>query len=178
MLSQVSWSWWVDAVIAEADLSDPDRTDAPVRLIFAFEGDRDRLSGRNRLLFDLARALTGEEPPYASLVYTWASSTPVETLLNNPRSDRIRKIVVDSGSEKTKCWREHRRDLVADFQRAYGEAPGRLVGVAIMTDADNTRSQARAWYGRIHLHQPVASPAPAKHAPGQLAAVPPGGLKP
>jgi Protein of unknown function (DUF3047) len=154
-LAELSWSWWVDAPLADADLADADRTDAPASVMLAFDGDKARLPARARLMFDLARALTGEEPPYATLVYTWSTQAPPETVVRNPRSDRIRKIVVDSGSSQAKQWREHRRNVVADYQKAFGEPPGRLIGVAVFTDADNTRSKARAWYGPINFHPPA-----------------------
>jgi hypothetical protein len=73
-----------------------------------------------------------------------------------------RKIVVDTGSADTRRWREHRRSIVADYVRAFGEPPGRLIGVGVMTDADNTRARALAWYGRITLHpSPIPAVAPA-----------------
>ena len=158
-LADVSWAWWVDHVLADADLAHVERTDAPAQLVLAFDGDRSRLTPRQRSMAELARALTGEEPPYATLVYAWATNTPVEAVVHNPRTDRVRKIVVDSGSADTRRWREHRRNIVADYVRAFGEPPGRLIGVGVMTDADNTRTTALAWYGRITLH-----PAPAPGA--------------
>jgi hypothetical protein len=161
-LADVSWAWWVDQTLADADLAHVERTDAPAQLVLAFDGDRSRLSARERSMAELARALTGEEPPYATLVYAWATHTPVEAVVHNPRTARVRKIVVDSGSADTRRWREHRRNIVADYVRAFGEPPGRLIGVAVMTDADNTRATARAWYGRITLHAP---PAPAAEVP-------------
>jgi hypothetical protein len=39
----------------------------------------------------------------------------------------------------------------ADFIRAFGEEPGPLVAVALMTDTDNTGSTLRAWYGALRL---------------------------
>ena len=155
--AEVSWSWWVQDALVGADLGDVDSTDAPARLMFAFEGDKSRLSARTRMMFDLARALTGEEPPYATLMYAFATDTAVESVLRNPRSERIRKIVVDSGAGHTRQWRMHRRNLAEDFRKAFGEEPGRLIGVAVMTDADNTRSRAKAWYGPIKFH-PVVDP--------------------
>jgi Protein of unknown function (DUF3047) len=153
--AEVSWSWWVQDTLVGADLADADSTDAPARLMFAFDGDKSRLSPRSRMMFDLARALTGEEPPYATLMYAFATDTPVGSVLRNPRSERIRKIVVDSGAGHTRQWRLHRRKLAEDFKRAFGEEPGRLIGVAVMTDADNTRSTAKAWYGPINFHTGV-----------------------
>ncbi|MCW5634525.1 MAG: DUF3047 domain-containing protein [Rubrivivax sp.] len=151
-LGEVSFSWWVDDLVAGASVADIDREDAPARVLFAFAGDERRLPARTRLLFDLAEALSGERPPYATLMYVWDANAPVGTVIVNPRSDRVRKIVVDSGPMKLKRWRDHRRDLAADFRRAFGEDPGPLDSIAVMSDSDNTRSSALAWYGDVTLH--------------------------
>ena len=150
-LGELSFSWWVDQLIAEARLTQAERADSPARLLLGFGGDVSRLPQRTRLMYELAEALTGEVPPYATLMYVWANGAPLESVLINPRSDRVRKIVVDSGSAGLGRWRDHRRELAADFQRAFGEAPGPLQSVAVMTDADNTRSRAQAWYGPIRF---------------------------
>ncbi len=149
----LSWSWWVEDVLADADLGDVDKTDSPASIVLAFDGDKSRLPARARMMFDLAKALTGEEPPYATLVYAWATSTPLESVVHNPRSDRIRKIVIESGNTHTRQWRDHRRNIVEDYRRAFGEDPGPLLGVALMTDTDNTRSAVRAWYGPVRLER-------------------------
>lgn len=151
-LGQARFAWWVDSLPAGAHVGDVEQEDAAARVIFAFEGDLERLSPRNRAMFDLARALTGEYPPYATLMYVWDTRAPVGSVVVNPRTDRVRKIVLDSGSGELGRWREHRRQLVDDFRRAFGEEPGRLVGIAVMTDGDNTRSRSQAWYGAIELH--------------------------
>ncbi len=156
-VSEVSFSWWVDQLIPQADVSRAETEDAPVKLLFAFDGDHGRLTPRNRRLFDLAEALTGERPPFATLVYVWDPRAATETVIPNPRTDRIRKIVLDSGHSGLGRWRDHRRDLAADFRRAFGENPGALLSVAVMTDGDNTGSQTRAWYGPIAFH-----PSPAR----------------
>jgi hypothetical protein len=150
-LGEVRWVWRADGLIDDASVADVDREDAVARVVFAFDGDRSRLSPRNRAMFDLAQALTGEAPPYATLMYVWETSAPEGSVIVNPRTDRVRKIVVDSGRQHLKTWREHRRNLAEDFRRAFGEDPGPLVGIAVMTDADNTRSRAEAWYGPIEL---------------------------
>ena len=150
-LGQVQWSWRVDRLNPQASIGEVDAEDAVARVIFAFEGDRSRLSARNRAMFDLAQALTGETPPYATLMYVWETSKPVGSVVGNPRSDRIRKLVVDSGPQHLGTWRVHQRDLAADFERAFGEKPGPLVAIGKMTDADNTQARAEAWYGPIEL---------------------------
>ncbi|MCY7315269.1 MAG: DUF3047 domain-containing protein [Rubrivivax sp.] len=151
-LGEVSFSWWVPGLHAEANVAIAGHEDAAARVLFAFDGEIARLPMRTRALFDLSEALTGERPPFATLMYVWDASAPVGTVIVNPRSDRIRKIVVDSGPAHLRRWRDHRRDLVADYRLAFGEDPGPLVAIAVMTDSDNTASQARAWYGKIDLH--------------------------
>jgi Protein of unknown function (DUF3047) len=85
-------------------------------------------------------------------MYVWDATAPVGTVIVNPRSDRIRKIVVDSGPSQLRRWRDHRRDLVADYRLAFGEEPGPLAAIALMTDSDNTASRAQSWYGPVELH--------------------------
>jgi hypothetical protein len=167
-VAEVSFSWWVQALIPNASVADIDREDAVARVIFGFGGDVDKLPLRTRMKFELAQALTGEVPPYATLMYVWDSKLPVGTVVVNPRSDRIRKIVVDSGPAELHRWRDHRRDLAADFRLAFGEAPGPLVSMAVMTDSDNSRASARTWYGLVELKPPTVSggAAAAARAPG------------
>lgn len=150
-LGTLAFSWRVEELCTDASVADADREDAAARVVLAFEGDRGRLSARNRALFDLAEALSGESPPYATLMYVWDNTAPVGTVIVNPRTDRVRKIVVDSGVRHVGRWRSHRRDVAADFRLAFGEDPGALVSLAVMTDSDNTGSTAAASYGPIDL---------------------------
>jgi hypothetical protein len=151
-LGEVRFSWWVQAPLAGVDLAAAGRDDAPARVVLAFDGDHARLSARNRLSFDLAETLSGERPPYATLMYVFGhEGARTGEVLVHARSDRVRKIVVDAGSAHARQWREHRRDLAADYRLAFGEEPGPLVSVAVMTDADNTRQTAAAWYGPIEF---------------------------
>jgi hypothetical protein len=150
-VNTLNFSWQVEALITGADTSVAETEDAPVRVMLAFGGDASKLSARTRMLFELSHALTGEEPPYATLMYVWDNQAPVNSLIVNPRTDRIRKIVVDSGPEGLKRWRDHKRDVAADFRRAFGEEPGPLLAIALMTDSDNTKSKSRAWYGPLSL---------------------------
>ena len=150
-LHRLVFEWQVDNLIAEADMRFRDTEDSPVRLILAFDGDRQKFSAKNAMLSELSRALTGEEMPYATLMYVWSNQQPLDSVIVNPRSDRIRKIVVETGPAHLKQWRRYERQIRTDFEKAFGEPPGALVGLAIMTDTDNTQSKARAWYGDIRL---------------------------
>lgn len=148
---EVEFSWWADALPEGGDVSDASASDAAARVLFAFGGDHTRLSARNQMMFELVRTLAGEAPPFATLAYVWDTSAPVGRVVTHPRSDRMRKIVVESGSGGLRQWKRYRRMLGADFRLAFGEAPGPLLAVAVMTDGDNTRSQLTTRYRDISL---------------------------
>ena len=154
-LGELRFSWQVPALIAAADLRERDLADSPVRIVLAFEGDRAKFSARDAMLSELAHALTGEPMPYATLMYVWCNHSPPGTVLHNSRTSRIRKLVLESGPNRLHQWLDYQRDIRADFEKAYGEAPGALVSIGIMTDTDNTRSHATAWYGPVrHVRLP------------------------
>ena len=148
---RLSFSWRVDALPLGADLAAADASDSPVGIVLAFEGDRARWSPKMHRLSEMSRLLTGEELPYATLMYVWGSKEMPGTVVVNPRTDRIRKMVLDSGTRDIGVWRDHVRDVQADFRHAFGEEPGPLRVVALMTDTDNTRSALTAWYGPLAL---------------------------
>ncbi|OYU32297.1 MAG: hypothetical protein CFE39_04200 [Comamonadaceae bacterium PBBC2] len=150
-LGQLQFEWQVENLMATADMSVRELEDSPVRVILAFEGDRSQFSAKNAMLSELTQALTGEAMPYATLMYVWSNQHPVDTVIINPRTDRVRKWVVESGPQHLNQWRQYRRDIRADFEKAFGEPPGKLVALAIMTDSDNTQGNVRAWYGNIKL---------------------------
>ena len=84
-------------------------------------------------------------------MYVWCNSRPPGAVITSAGTDRIRKMVVESGAKNVNTWIDYERDIRADYEKAFGEAPGALVGIGIMTDSDNTRTTTRAWYGQVTL---------------------------
>lgn len=154
MLGKLNFSWKVPELIADADLTLREKHDSPVRVVMVFDGDRSTFSMKNTMLSELAKTLTGEELPYATLMYVWCNACTSGTVLVNPRTDRIREIALETGPDKLNRWLDYQRDIRADYKKAFGEAPGALLDIGIMTDTDNTRQTAMAWYGPISLSQP------------------------
>jgi hypothetical protein len=143
------WEWRVDQIPAAATVADDDADDSPARLVLGFAGDAARLSLRDRLFADQVDLFTGHALPFATLCYVWDGQAAPETVLPYARSSRIRYLVVESGSGATGRWHSYRRNLVADFQHVYGEPPGRLLGVGVLTDSDDLKGTAEAWYGDL-----------------------------
>ena len=162
-LGSIRFSWKVPELMAEADLGLREADDSPVRIVLAFEGDRSTFSAKNSMLSELSHAITGEPLPYATLMYVWCNTCAPGSVIVNPRTDRIRALVVESGRENLNQWLDYRRDIRADFEMAFGERAGALVGIGIMTDSDNTHSTTRAWYGQLRLASTFGNAEGAKH---------------
>lgn len=151
VLGVLHFSWLVESLIAESNMGVSATDDSPVRIVLAFEGDRSKFSMRNAMLSEMAHALTGEPLPYATLMYSWCVHCKPGEVITNPRTDRIRTKVVEAGDHSLGHWKDYERDIRADFEAVFGEAPGALVAIGVMTDGDNTQSHATAWYGPLKL---------------------------
>jgi hypothetical protein len=145
------WEWKALSAIPEADNAERYHDDAPLRILVAFDGNKSKLPLKEKMNFEMANLISGQEMPYATLMYIWSGKSPVDTVITNAHTSRIKMIVVDSGWENLGSWHKHQRDLAADYKRAYGEVPGEVIGIALLTDTDNTKSEARAIYGDIEL---------------------------
>ena len=147
----LAWEWKASGALIDADNAEQTQDDSPLRILVAFDGNKSKLSLKEKMNFEMASLISGQEMPYATLMYIWSGKTPVDTILENAHTSRIKMIVVDSGWGNLNQWRKHERDLTADYKAAFGEAPGKVIGIALLTDTDNTKSETRALYGDIEL---------------------------
>ncbi|MDD5592631.1 MAG: DUF3047 domain-containing protein [Candidatus Omnitrophica bacterium] len=86
-----------------------------------------------------------------SLEYVWDKSLPKGTLMSSPYYRNIKIIVAESGEENLGKWVFEKRNIYADFKKAFGREPGSVGAIAIMTDTDNTVSTAEADYDEIKV---------------------------
>jgi hypothetical protein len=147
----LSWRWKVEDLIATADLNDRHSSDSPVRIVLAFDGDKRRLSGKEQAFFERVKLFSGQEMPYATLMYVWENRRPLEDVITNGHTSRVKKIVTSSGVNSLKKWSSFQRKVSKDFERAFGEKPGKLMGIALLTDTDNTGETATGYYADIKL---------------------------
>ncbi len=155
--SRLRFSWRVQDVPAQGDVTVPEHDDCPARLILAFGGDDARLPLRDRLFYEQVELFTGNRLPFATLMYVWdgGGGHAVESVHRNHRSSRIQYLTVESGSARAGQWLRYERNVLADYQRVFGEAPGPIIGVGVLTDADALKIKLEAWYGDITLAPPA-----------------------
>jgi hypothetical protein len=81
--------------------------------------------------------------------YIWSERVPVgERLSSNAGLTQVR--VLRSGREGAGAWREERVNARDDYQQLFNEsATPRTAGIAVLTDADDTKSIARGDYANF-----------------------------
>lgn len=155
----LTWRWKVNELIESADNTRRDTEDSPVRVLVTFDGDIERLPLAERLLFDDIYLVTGQRMPYATLAYIWENRLHKDALVPNSHTSRIKMIVAESGRENLGRWQNVTRNVVDDFRRAFGEEPGTITSVGIMTDTDNTGTRTEGFYGDIRFLRASSRPA-------------------
>jgi hypothetical protein len=145
----LQWQWRVDALVEGARVDDEARDDSPARLVLAFRAALQSLTLGDLMFFEQIELFSGQRVPNTSLLYVWDPELPVGTVARYARTGRIRYFVVESGPARLGQWVHYRRNVVADFKAAFGELPGPITSVGVLTDSDDMRSVADALYGDI-----------------------------
>lgn len=147
----LEWRWKVSRVYEQGNAREKAGDDYPARIYVAFEFEPDKAGFFERAKRKAVEALAGEKLPGNALNYIWANKLPVDSVVPNPYTEATQMIAVNSGAAKAGRWVTVSRDIMADYEKAFGEAPPTIVGIGIMSDSDNTGESAIAWYGDVSL---------------------------
>jgi hypothetical protein len=149
--TSLQWRWKTDALIPGADNRNKKLEDSPLRIVLGFDGDLKSLPAAEQKQFARAKTFSTAVLPYATLMYIWSEQVPVETIIPSAHSSQVKMLVVASGTEGLGQWNTIKRNVTEDYRRAFASAPGKLLGIAVMSDTDNTGQKALGWYADISL---------------------------
>lgn len=147
----LAWRWKVINLPAKGDLATKAGDDFAARIYLTFDLDPATLSLADRFKLSLARTIWGEQLPAAALCYVWDARAPVDTIVPNAYTDRVRMVVADSGGAELGRWVARERNIVADFQRAFGIEPPPITAVIVSADTDNTGESVESYFGDIEF---------------------------
>jgi hypothetical protein len=92
--------------------------------------------------------------------YVWASTEKVGGAFASPYARNVGIVVLRSGNAEAGQWRIEERDVLADYRAHFGEPPSRITAVAVLSDTDNTKSEAEAWFADLVLETRPATTGP------------------
>lgn len=155
------WRWKIGTLIEQADLRTREGDDFPARLYVMFDYPLEKLPFVERSKLRLARALFDPNLPAATLCYVWDGKAARGTIAPSAYTNRVRLIVVESGSTRVNRWVDVERNIAADFRAAFGEDPPAVTAIAVAVDTDNTGAFATSYFGDISFNkQSVTKPPP------------------
>ena len=154
----VRWRWKIDNVLHGSNVTLKEGDDFPARLYITFAYDPDKVSFGKKLKFKAGQVLFGDIP-IAALNYIWDTKAPVGSIVENAYTDFAKMVIVGSGAQNVGMWIDEERNIYEDYKKAFGEEPPMINGVAIMSDTDNTKERATAYYGDIVFQKSVKTSA-------------------
>ncbi len=130
----IHWRWRIRHILTGPDEREKSGDDFPARIYLISSGG---------LFFWNTKAIN----------YVWSSREPRNAIWPNPFTANSMMLSVESGAIYTRQWRSYKRNIREDFKHLLGRDVSHIDAVAIMTDTDNTKSDARASYGDIYFTQ-------------------------
>lgn len=149
----LTWQWQIDKVISEGSLTKKKGDDFAARVFVMFDYSMKALPLGQRIKHRTLKLFGYRDVPVRALNYVWAGEASTNTIVPSPFSNQVQMVVTRSDQAPLDQWLSEQRNIVEDYQKAFGEAPGAITGIAIMTDTDNTGASATAYFGDIALTQ-------------------------
>lgn len=145
----LSWRWKISHALVRADINTKSGDDYAARVYVFFDVPLASLSFTDRTKIRLARLIAGSDVPTAAICYVWDNKAEIGYSRWSPFTDRVRKIVLQSGGAHAQQWMVETRDVAADFRAAFGIPPPRITGVAVGNDTDQTDEKVTTWFGDV-----------------------------
>ena len=145
----LQWRWKIDQILDKADMDEKSSDDHSARLYVFFDVPLESLPFADRTKIKLARSLAGVDVPTAALCYVWDNKHRVGYTAWSPFTQRLRKVVLQSGAAGVGQWRSESRDVAADFKEAFGFDAPAVTGISVGNDTDNTDDRVTTWFGDV-----------------------------
>jgi len=130
----LQWSWKIEHTFSDINERTRQGDDFAARLYIAVKGKNGSFYPR-------------------TLTYVWSSNAAIHSHWQSPYSSQAILLAINSGEKNKNRWVSHKRNLKEDLQHYFNEEFDHIEGIAIMTDSDNTHSEATAYYKNIFFSQ-------------------------
>lgn len=151
--TKLTWQWFVRGAPGRSQLNDKASDDFAARLYVVFDYPLSKVPFGQRLGIRIARAIYGDLPA-AALCYVWLPGGKAGELAPSPYTGRVKMLVANSQASGS-GWQRQQRDLLTDFQRAFGEefGPGMppIKAIVVSADTDQSGGQVDAAFADVVL---------------------------
>ena len=125
------WEWKPLLLPDGGDVRERDRNDQAARVMVIFEGMK-------------------------AVGYLWDTTAPVDTEVQPDQLEMFQRslVVVRAGAEGVGRWDSQRRDVAADYRRAFDEEPRLVTWVGFESHSNDTRTRSAAMFGPTSFTRP------------------------
>ena len=148
---RLHWRWKVTKLADTGNPREKAGDDYPIRVYVMFQYDPARAGLGERMLYNATKLVYGKYPPHSTLNYVWTGRNMTERFIVSPYTDKARMVVLEQGKGRLGQWVEESVDMVDDYRQAFGKEPPPIAGIAVMSDSDNTGTQAEAYLDYIEI---------------------------
>ncbi|MEI2814710.1 MAG: DUF3047 domain-containing protein [Burkholderiaceae bacterium] len=150
----MTFQWRLDKALTQASFKGKATEDTALKVCASFDMPDDRIPSGERTLFKLAQFFSKEKLPTATLCYVWANLEAIGTIHNSPTTARVRYMVLDTGAQSLKTWKQHTRNVANDFLKAFGaesKTVPAITAIIVGADADNTNDNSLGYVADLSL---------------------------
>ena len=148
---RLHWRWKVTQLSDRGNPKEKAGDDYPIRVYVMFQYDPNRASLGESLIYKATKAIYGKYPPHSTLNYVWTGANIFERFIASPYTGKAYMVVLERGKEKAGQWIEESVNVLEDYRKAYGKEPPATAGIAVMSDSDNTGTNAEAYLEFIEV---------------------------
>lgn len=148
---RISWRWKVAQLSRQGNPKEKAGDDYPIRVYVMFQYDPARATVGERLMYNASKIIYGKYPPHSTLNYVWTGVNVTERYIASPYTGKAYMIVLEKGNERVGQWVEESVNILADYRKVFGKEPPATAGLAVMSDTDNTGTDAVAYLDFIEV---------------------------
>ncbi len=126
----LNWSWKINNIYLGNNEYSKAGDDYPARIYVIVSGG---------LFFWKTRAVN----------YVWSSNQAIGTSWKNAYTNNARMLALRTGADEAGQWQTQKQNIREDLKQLFGEDITEINAIAIMTDSDNSRQKATAYYGDL-----------------------------
>ncbi len=145
----IEWQWKIDGVLENGDMNEKKGDDYAARIYITYDYSRRDLPLGERIKYGAMKTFTSFDIPLRALNFVWANKAEIGTIRKNVFTNWVNMVATESGNEKAEQWITSTANVYNTYKEAFDEEPKKITGVAIMTDSDNSKGSATAYYGNI-----------------------------
>lgn len=168
---RLRWNWRLDQPLtggtAPPDLMSKSGDDAAIKVCVLFDHPLDYVPFLERTILRIARSVSAENLPAATVCYIWDSGRPATLQATNPYTNRVRFFSLRGKGAPLGQWVLQSRDVAQDYITLFADELPRgretpvsdvplVTSVVVGADSDNTASRSTAWIADLQW----AAPAP------------------